>query len=251
MTKKLLFAIVAVIAFAFTVSSCIKGESGPAENYIQDYFTVDGIYPTYTLYSDHGYTVYLTSESVSQLPGGKGFDGHKRVNLLLSYTDENVIESDKDIIIRNAVIQSGQYMDEKDPLTIEQANGQKQLEEDSLFIVETLFYDTQYGVRIAPWVGAKQYINIPCYAGYAYDGKGVYPTFNLTYDPATFKENEAEVTFLYNRHCAKTYNSIYYQAFETTFPMASIIRQVPGSDSVVVTINTKGKEPVKVKMGRY
>lgn len=251
MTKKLLFAIVAVIAFAFTVSSCIKGESGPAENYIQDYFTVDGINPTYTLYSDHGYTVYLSSESVAQLPGGKGFDGHKRVNLLLSYTDDNVTQSEKTAVIRNAVIQSGQYMDEKDPMTVELATEKKQLEEDSLFIVETLFYTTQYGAKIVPWVGAKQYLNVPCYAGYAYNGKGIYPTFNLAYDPATFKENEAEVTFLYNRHCAKTLGSVYYQAFETTFPMANIIRQVPGNDSVVVTINAKGKEPVKLKVGRY
>lgn len=252
MTKKSLFAIVAVIAFALAVSSCIKGEDGPGKNYIQDYFTVEGTNPSYTLYSDHGIVVYLAPQSVTDLPGGKGFDGHKRVNLILSYTDDDVTESGNAVTIRNADIQSGSFMDEKDPMTYEEANGKKQLEEDSLFIVETLSYTTQYGVKVTPWVGAQQYINIPCYAGYAMSGgKGVYPAFNLAYDPSTFKENEAEVTFLYNRHCPKTSSSVYYQSFESSFPMAGILRQVPGNDSVVVTINAKGKEPVKLKMGRH
>ena len=251
MKQKSFYALVAVIGIVFALSSCMKSEDNTNLNYLGDYFTITGANPIYDLYSDHGVIVHPSIESVNELTQSAGFGDHKRIYLIMSYKNEDVITGTSPEI-KNATLMSGSYMMESKTMTVAEADEKGLTKADSLFVVEKFsVYDQDYGT-VNPWAGSKQYLNIPYTAGYiVVNEKAVTPTFNIWYDVADFKENAATVTFGYNRHCKQDETKVYGNySFYTTFPMDKIIQQVPGTDSVTVTVMSKDKTPFTVKMAR-
>ena len=238
-------SIIAVIFAALGLTSCI--DDGDNRRYLAGHVTIEGTYPNYTLYHRQGYIIKLTPASVSELTGGKGFGSNKRGFFNVAYRDEDVkynfidgTETLRDITIENAELISGSYVTTLNIMPHELAENKNLLVADSIFAVnryEDLWID-------------HGYLNIVVEAPYSIiDGGYVYPTMNVIYKQEDIKENEITLTMLYNRHTSKeTQKSI--GSFITAYPVKELIYEVPGNDSITVTVRTDGADKQVLKMAR-
>ena len=197
-------------------------------------FTITGSYPNYKLIQDNGTIVYPSASNVSEITNAQGFGDHKRVQFSVNYHPEDVTTENGTNVIRNAELYDGVYLIEQKLLTEAEATEAGLLKEDSIYTVKGIDSWFAYG-----------YLTSIITASYTKEeGNIIYPGVNL-YAKNT-GDNAVTLTLLYNRH--KT-NGI---DFEGTFPYSFDITSfdVPGNDSITVTLEVKDRKPSSIKVAR-
>ena len=197
-------------------------------------FTITGTYPNYKLIQDNGTIVYPTAENVSAVTDSKGFGDHKRAQFYVNYYPENIKTENGTTVIRDAELKDGVYLAERKVITEAEANKTGLLKEDSIYTVTSVDSWLAYG-----------YLNSIFTAYYSKEGTEIInPTVNLC--AKSTGDNAVTFTLLYNRHQTSGTNC------EGSFPYSFDITnfEVPGNDSITVTLEIKGRNPSCIKVGR-
>lgn len=237
-----LMALSCVATLIFT--SCISSDDDNTR-YYQGYYTITGTYPNYKLIEDGGSIVYPTVASVNKVTESKGFGDNKRAIIAISY-DENFLTTNSDgiSVVRNAEIQSGNYLVNVTPISLAAAQDKNIIATDSVFSIGAF---TNYWVSngylttifTAPVSYAPDYLTT---------GQLINPTVNLCINPTDITENNVTLNLLYNRHTKKDAMSTNVPNLIYTFDIANI--NIPGSDTVNVTLKAEGTKEIKLKIPR-
>ena len=235
---KKIFALICIMS-----SLCFTACMDDSDNSVQtlaNYFTITGISPNYTLYSDDGYlTVNLDP---TNLPT-KGMDNYKRGFFYVQYDMKNVqTDANNRSVLNNAVIVGGEYIPVAESLTSQQAEAMKVTAADSTFEMQSIEL---------PWY-ARGYITAQIKSYYFADKSGNYilPTHNLVFDEKDITENAIRYTIHCNRHPVENKTKYGPQTFLASFYARYDLMAVPGSDSINVTISGNGFNDVTFKVGR-
>lgn len=226
---------------ALMATSCIGSDDDTQTVTFSSFFTITGEAPAYKLIDDAGIVVYPTMESVNALTDNKGFGANKRAQFYLTYDRETDEATDEkgNVTIKNAKLIGGQYIETAKLLSFEDAKNLNILTSDSVFSIQSF---TQC------WL-ANGYLNTSIRGQYSSkNGKAIRPTVNLFLPEGCVNENEVSFTILYNRHSSKNENAAGITDFVNSFNMSDI--QIPGNDSVLVTINVDGASSIKKKVSR-
>lgn len=224
----------------FAIASCVSDNTDQTVSY-SSYYTITGTSPNYVLLEDGGLTVYPTIESVNAITNGKGFGNTKRVFMTCSYdvNKDRTVDAHGKPVIKNAKLLGGQTLTTTNVLNQEEATSKNILANDSIFPV--------LAFRNA-WV-ANGYLTSIVTGQYSSKGSlAINPSINLYAAPEDIKTNAITFTILYNRHSTKNENPAGTLDFVNCYSLAGI--NVPGSDSINVTINVNGASPRKFKVGR-
>lgn len=221
-------------------TSCLEGNEEDNEGIGQAYFTVDGNASQIILHQDGGGTIIPT---MSSFKNPADFLKNERYILQYKYRVGNI--SADATTITGAEIIAGEVLDVRNPLSAEQAAERHLSDPDSIFAVSSVTHTWAY----------RGYLNVLSKAYYSMkDNKGIFPTYNLMYDPADVQQNRVKFTLLYNRHSAKSttvVNSPSVYEMATSFRLSELSNLVPGSDSIEMTINVQGVDkPSVIKVGR-
>lgn len=225
---------------AMVATACISDDENHTVTY-SSFFTITGDKPNYKLIDDGGVIVYPTMESVNELTSNKGFGDNKRAQFYLTYDDElDKITDDKGVItIKNAKLVGGQYILTAKVLNTEEATNLNILTNDSIFSIQAF---NQF------WL-ANGYLTTSIRGQYSSkNGTAIRPTINLFVPNENIKENEVAITVLYNRHSSKNENAAGISDFVNSFDMSSL--QIPGNDSVLVSLSVNGANTIKAKVAR-
>lgn len=239
--KTKLLSLLATLCVALAMTSCLSDDDNNTQM-LRGHFTIEGAYPTYTLYHRSGYIVRLNPTSVTEVLGAKGFDNHHRGYFDIYYTQGDIVEDPvtRQITINNARLGSGSYVNTYEPLTFAEA------EESKLSVADSVFAISQFNDIWAH----RGYLNIAITAPYSIaNSYGVYPTMNVAFDSEAITDDALTLTLLYNRHTAKDVQT-GTESFVAAYPISNLLPLVPGNDSVRVTINAEGVSPKTIKVGR-
>lgn len=223
-------------------TSCLGGNEEESESLGQAYFTVDGDASQIILHQDGGGTVIPVMADINK---PAEFVKNERYILQFKYRQMDVSEDGN--TVTGAHILAGEVLRTLDPLTAAKAEETHVSDEDSIFSVNSI---------TATWA-YRGYLNVLAKAYYSIDkeNKGIYPTYNLVYNPESdIQQDRIRFQLLYNRHTAKD-NTVYtststYESV-TCFRLDQLAGIVPGSDTIEVTINTTGVDkPSVLKVSR-
>lgn len=205
------------------------------------YFTITGATPNYVLLADDGTTVYPTIESVNAISNGKGFGSNKRAFLSCSYdvNKDRTFDAHGNVVLKNAKLLGGQFITTSKVLSKEEVEKQNLLDNDSIFPVQS-FRNF--------WVANGYLTSIVNGLFSAKGSTAINPSINLYVAPENIKENAISFTILYNRHSSKNENPAGALDFINSYSLAGI--NVPGSDSINITISVNGASSQKLKVGR-
>ena len=235
--KKILALLCMISSLCLT--ACMDGSDNSVQT-LANYFTITGISPQYTLYSDDGYlTVNLDP---ANLPS-KGMDSHKRGFFYVQYDMKNVqTGANQHSVLNNAIIVGGEYIPVAESLTLKQAEEKKVTAADSTFEMQSISQ---------PWY-SRGYITAQIQSYYFADKSGNYilPTHNLVFDEKDITENAIKYTIHCNRHPVEKQTKYGPQTFLASFYTRYDLMSVPGSDSVSVTIAGNGFNDMKFKVSR-
>jgi hypothetical protein len=235
MMKQKLYLVALLCATLLGVTSCdIVDDDIKNVQTLNGTFTITGSYPDYKLIQDNGTIVYPSASNVSDITDKEGFGNHKRAQFYVNYHPEDVTTENGTNVIRNAELHDGVYLIEQKILTEAEATEAGLLKEDSIYTVKSIDSWFAYG-----------YLTSIITASYTKEeGNIIYPSVNL-YAKCT-GDNAVTFTLLYNRH--KT-NGV---DFEGTFPYSFDITSfnVPGNDSITVTLEVKDRRPSSIKVAR-
>lgn len=239
MNKRKFLSLLAVLLLAVTFTSCLDDDDDNTLM-LRGHFTIEGTYPNYTLYHRGGYVVRLDPQSVNEATNGKGFVS-PRGYFDIYYTQANVTQDVQgNITITNAKLGSGSYVNVYDIMDEPTAESRNLNAPDSVFSVSSL---------TDLWVH-RGYMNVVVEAPYSIvSSNGVYPTLNMSYSPESIGENALTLTLLYNRHTAKDVQTAS-GSFVAAYPVSTLLRMVPGNDSIFVTLNMEGAASKTIKVGR-
>lgn len=239
--KTKLLSLLATLCMAMALTSCL-GDNDDNTQMLRGHFTIEGAYPTYTLYHRAGYIIKLNPTSVTEVLGASGFGNHHRGFFDIYYTQADVAEdpATHQVTISNARLGSGSYVNTYEPLTFAEAA------ESKLSVADSVFAISQWGDIWAH----RGYLNIAITAPYSIaNSRGVYPTMNVAFEPEAIADDALTLTLLYNRHTAKDVQT-GTESFVAAYPISNLLPLVPGNDSVRVTINAEGVSPKTIKVGR-
>lgn len=239
--KTRLLSLFALLTVALTITSCLDSDD---ENtlMLRGHFTIEGTYPSYTLYHRDGYIVRLSPQSVTEVLGATGFGSHKRVFIEVYYTQENISEDPMthQLTISNANLGNGSYVDEADILTIGDARDANLTAPDSIAPI----------TAIGDVWAHRGFLNVTVTGPYLINGNYiVQPTMSMAYDPESVADDALSLTLLYNRHTSTTAQT-YSGNFITAYRLSDILPFIPGNDSISVTVNADGVAAKTVKIGR-
>ena len=246
MKKQFFYLFIATVMVGIGLTSCLKDDNGDGnDSSIISYFTIKGTFPDNQLVSDNGFIVIPTRESLIKVTNNKGFGNFKRAVLSIVYNGVNMTtdEVTKTTTIKYATIVNGQLIPSVNPIEAKTAAEKKITVADSLFEIKKLEQS---------WGSVTGYLSTVVQSEYYINKKRVpvAPTFNVVYDKADMKENELKLTFCSNQHRSKGDNNVNISKFTTSFFIKDILAQVPGTDSVKVTLSGQGFEPKVIKFGR-
>lgn len=233
-----MMAAVAMLA----MGSCKPKDHDDDDKRLMGYFTIDGnVNDGYKLYQDGGGIVIPFTSSIKQLAGTNGFGSNERAYLSINYFKSKLMEKDGGVIITQAEVVEGRYLPTSDPLTLAEANGLKVTDKDSVKAV--YFINGAWAYR--GFLNTN--INLNLYR----DVNGlVAPATNIVYSPEKIEENKIEFTFVFNPRKPKGLNEEVNVDYDCSFPLYKIKDQIPGKDSVQITVNAEGAKPFSLKISR-
>ncbi len=123
------------MAASVCLTSCID-DSDNAVQTLANYFTITGVAPDYTLYSDDGYlTVKLDPTT---LPS-KGMESYKRGFFYVQYDMKNVqTDAHQHSVLNNATIVGGEYIPVAESMTLQQAEERLVTAADSTYEMQSI-----------------------------------------------------------------------------------------------------------------
>lgn len=250
MKKQLIYLFIATVIVGLGLTSCLKDNNeNTNDSSMAGYFTIEGTFPNYKFITDNGIIVFPTQDCLIKVTNNKGFGNFKRVYLSLVFNMANMKtdEVTKVTTVKDATIINGQLIETTDPIDVNTATAKKINVADSLFDVK----------KLHAWGGVTGYLSAIVTSEYylTKNDLKVVPSFNIVYDKADIKENAVKLTFCSNQHRSKDAKnvaniSLRHSEFNTAFLIKDIIAQVPGKDSVKVTLTGQGFEPKEIKFGR-
>ena len=239
MKKKFLpMAAFCTVLAAFT--SCLNHDDDSLPVYY-DYFTITQHGDGYVLYSDNdNVVVYPTATSVATVTAGKGFADNKRVELYMEYNPEYLTTEGEKKVLRNAELKGGNYIRTLSLKSRTEAEAENLCVDDSIFSIESLD-------RV--WA-RNGYLNTKVTGCYSGNNKGgIRPTVNLMLEYDADVENAASIRLLYNRHSTKDCYTMGRTQFLTSYD-ASLLLEVPGSDSISLKVYTDSLNAKSLKIAR-
>ena len=230
-----LFCIMSSLCF----TACMD-DSDKSVQTLANYFTITGVSPNYTLYSDDGYlTVNLDPANLPTT----GMSDYKRGFFYVQYDMKHVqTDANQHSVLNNAIIVGGEYIPVAETMTKQQAEEKKVTAADSTFEMQSIE---------KPWY-VRGYITVKVKSYYFADKSGDYilPTHNLVFDEKDITENAIKYTIHCNRHPKENQTKYGPQIFLNSFYARYDLMAVPGSDSINVTISGNGFNDVTFKVGR-
>lgn len=238
MFKKILF--IPAVLISLSLASCLgDGESDPTYT-TAGYYTITGSLTSgYTLYCDFGGKIIPSTTDVVALAGKDGFGDHHRAFLYCTYKDSE-LSQDQTVITGGTITQLG-YLPEKDILSAEAAAEQNVNVADSTFEVTSFSNAWAY----------RGYLTTLVSGYYSYTEKAnIIPTLSAVIDPQSIAENTVAIDLIYNRHTSQDAYKRGPIDVVSSFTLPAVEPQIPGSDSVNVTIRCKGASARKIRVGR-
>ena len=239
MKKKILTLAGCALAIA-SFNACMNDDSDNGYVYYS-YFTITGEGDNYVLYGDEdSLTVYPTPESVASITSGKGFGSNRRAELYMVYQPENVSMENGREVLRGAVLKGGSYIRTISLMTPAEAQAENVCVADSIFPI----------VRLERIWGCNGFLNTIVTGDYsANNNGGIRPTVNLVVTCDEGAENAATLRLLYNRHSAKDCYTMGRTQFMTSYD-AALLQEVPGTDSISLTVYADTIYAGKLKLSR-
>lgn len=236
-----------MLAMLGGMTSCLKDNddnNDEGKQILYDYCTIitDSL-DNCTIYSDLGIEIHPTAESVDKQTDGKGFGDNRRAWMLFTFKSEDVINQDNGkTIINNAIYQSGEMVSCKEPISLSEANTLGVTNKDSIwdFTLGNLRFVN--GFLNAFWDG---------YYSLDKKGKNIRPTLHLVYDENKINSDSIHFTIYYNRHDsinAKNSNKAWDQI--DCFDLVNLVKSLPASDSIVLSVKTPTGKPQTAKLPR-
>lgn len=197
----------------------------------------------YTIYRDGGGIITPITSSVTSAAGEETeiTKLSSRAVLYISYLSENIKDLGNDTFNLDGVhVQGGVIMPVVKPMTLEEAAKAKVTVADSVFKVN----------RFSGIWGYRGYMTTIINAN-VFRGNGAKtPSFNLIYNPEQNKENELDLTLVYNRHCSQEAEVSGSVDFYFSYDISSLAKLPAGRDSVKINVNIAGAETQTFKIGR-
>ena len=219
--------------------SCLNDDEESVNSYY-GFFTIGKQGDTYVLYGDKNVIAYPTAASVSNLTSGKGFGENKRAEFYFEYDRTKVEETENGSIAHDVELRGGQYIQTLPIKLPEEAKAENINVPDSIFPIS----------RMDQVWTANGYLNAIVTGNYSSkDMKGIRPTANMVLEYDENVQNTATLRLLYNRHSSKTESAAGSTQFITSYDAKTLL-QVPGSDSISVTVLADGTDPLKIKVAR-
>lgn len=223
------------------LGSCLKNSDDNNTRFLSGYFTIDGnVQEGYTLYQDGGGIVKPSTSNIISEVGENGFGNNERALMTISFVGPNMKPFDDGVMITDAKLQSGQYLQTNMPISLAEAEAKGITMSDSSFAINK-FSDI--------WI-YRGFVNVFINANAAIkDNKIVVPDVNLVYDEEKIEENKIDFTVLFNRRAEKETNSSAVEV-SNSFQLYRIADLIPGNDSIAITIHAEGAKPQNFKIGR-
>lgn len=236
--------LMSVLTILGGTTSCIDKENGEDSQYVYDYCTIlanDSSNLVYTIYSDMGYEIHPTMESVSEKTEGKGFGNSSRGLMYFTFKREDITSPTADkVIINNAQYEFGTAIPCKEPISLRVADSLGVTNKDSIFEFTLGELSIINGFLNAEWNGFYSIKN----------KKEIAPTLHLVYDEKQLNADSLNFTIYYNRHDSINAPKDNKAWNRDCFDLVNFVKSLPASDSIVIGIKTPTEKARYAKIAR-